>query len=192
MITSFLLSITTFLLLIGQIFGLETDSTQAMPADPPIEKTVDASFSHALWNKLLNTYVSFDGKVNYEGMLAEKAVLKGPEIGIESKAKEADNIGFWDDPSATATWSVRFDRSGTYEVYARVAATKAPGTIHVKSGRSSLEAHPPSTGSWARFQTVKLGTIKIEKPGPQDVKIVPVAKGWVAVNLMWLELKPVQ
>jgi hypothetical protein len=76
MIANVLLSIVIFLLPADQPFEPQTSQPPATITDSSLETTSDASFSHALWTRLLNAYVSAEGKVNYEGMLADKAVLQ--------------------------------------------------------------------------------------------------------------------
>ena len=119
---------------------------------------------------------------------AQKAVLTGPKLAVESKVAGQPNLGFWDDPTATASWEVKFPAAGTYEVRGRFAATRQ-GTFKLKVGKAELTAQPPATGAWDKFETAQLGTVEVKEAGAQQVKVVPVADGWAAMNLAWIELK---
>jgi len=119
---------------------------------------------------------------------ASAAALHGPGIHTESKDNGRPNIGFWDDPSAWVSWDVTFPKPGDYEVHARIAATRQ-GTFEVRIGAARLVGKSPATGAWDEFKTVRLGTIAVKKAGRQEVKVVPVATGWAAMNLSRLELR---
>jgi len=119
---------------------------------------------------------------------ASGAALHGPGIATESKDAGKANIGYWDDPSAWASWEVRFPKAGTYEVHGRFAA-RSQGSFRVQVGGAALSGRPPATGSWDTFQTVRLGTIEVARPGTQEVKVVPVKSAWAAMNLAWIELR---
>jgi hypothetical protein len=120
---------------------------------------------------------------------ASRAELHGPGIATESKDAGRVNIGFWDDPSASASWEVRFPRPGTYEVRARIAALKQ-SSFSVRVAGKALAAKAPVTGAWDKFQNVTLGTIPVARPGKHEVKILPDKSAWAAINLAWLELRP--
>ena len=126
-----------------------------------------------------------DGKAVLD---ASRAALHGPGIATERRDDGKANIGFWDDPSAWASWEVRFPKAGTYEVHGRFAALRQ-GTFTVQVGHAALKGQPPVTGNWGEFKTVSLGTITVAKAGRQEVKVVPVRSGWAAMNLAWLELR---
>ena len=115
------------------------------------------------------------------------ATLHGPGIAKESKDGGKPSIGFWDDPSATASWEVNVPKAGVYKVRGRVAATKQ-SSLKIQAAGASLTAQTPVTGAWDKFQTVDLGTLEIAKPGRIEIKAVPVKAAWAAVNLSWLEL----
>jgi len=121
-------------------------------------------------------------------LAAERAKLHGPTIATENKDGGKTNIGFWDDPSAWASWEVSFPQAGTYEVHGRFAALKA-GSFKVHVAGAALRGKAPVTDGWDSFQTVKLGTITVAKAGLQEVKIVPVRSAWQPMNLTRLELK---
>jgi len=118
---------------------------------------------------------------------ASKATLHGPGIATESKDAGKPNIGFWDDPSATASWEVRFPQAGAYKVRGRFAA-RAKAAFSVRVGKAKLDAQSPATGDWEKFQNADLGTITVDAPGRLEVKLVPTRDAWAAINLAWLEL----
>lgn len=99
MIASFLLSMTT-LLLAGHAFGPQTSQPSAIVEDSPTETLANVSFSHALWNRLLNSHVNAEGKVDYQGMLADKAVLEKYTATLSANPPQAD----WSRAEAMAYW----------------------------------------------------------------------------------------
>ena len=135
-----------------------------------------------------------DTSVRFEGgkatLDASRAALHGPGIQTESKDGGRPSIGFWDDASAWASWEVRFPKAGTYEVHGRFAALKA-AAFAVEVAGTRLKAQAPVTGNWAKFESVKLGTLAVAEAGRHELKIVPDAAAWAPVNLAWLELRPV-
>jgi len=119
---------------------------------------------------------------------AQAATLTGPTLAVETKVSGQPNLGFWDDPSASASWEVKFPAAGTYEVRGRFAALRQ-GTFRLRVGKAELTAQSPKTGAWDEFETTQLGTIEVKEAGAQHVRIVPVPEGWAAMNLAWIELK---
>jgi len=134
-----------------------------------------------------------DTSVRFEGgkalLDASLATLHGPGIKTENKDAGRPNIGFWDDPSAWASWEVRFPKAGAYEVRGRFAALR-PGAFRIEVAGATLKAKAPVTGDWAKFQNATLGTIDVEEAGRHVLKIVPDPAAWSAINLAWLELRP--
>ncbi|HUT01751.1 MAG TPA: alpha-L-fucosidase [Phycisphaerae bacterium] len=129
-----------------------------------------------------------DGKALLD---ADAATLHGPKIAKESKDSGRASIGFWDEPTAWVSWDVRFPAAGTYEVRGRFAAMKQGG-FKLQVGKSELAGKPPVTGAWDKFQDAPLGTIEVKEAGTQQVKLVPVAAEWAAMNLAWIELKQIK
>ncbi len=119
---------------------------------------------------------------------AEDATLVGSRINIETKDGGKTSIGFWDDSSEYISWKVEFPAAGTYEVSGRFAAQRQ-GTFQVQVGDALLAGKPPVTGAWDKFETIRLGTIKIDQSGPQEVKVVPVASAWAAMNFSFVEFR---
>ncbi len=121
---------------------------------------------------------------------AEDATLVGDKINTEHKDGGKTSIGFWDDSSEYVSWRADFPAALTYEVHGRFAAQRQ-GSFQIKVGGASLAGKPPLTGGWDEFETIELGTIKVDKAGAQDVKVVPVANGWAAMNLSFIEFRVV-
>jgi len=119
---------------------------------------------------------------------AEQATLVGTRINTEAKDNGKTSIGFWDDPSEYVVWKVEFPAAGTYEVSGRFAAQRQ-GSFQVKVAGASLAAKPPVTGAWDKFETIQLGTIRVDKPGAEEVTVMPVASGWAAMNLSFVEVR---
>jgi alpha-L-fucosidase len=121
---------------------------------------------------------------------AEDATLVGDRINTEHKDGGKTNIGFWDDSSEYASWRVEVPAALTYEVYGRFAAQRQ-GSFQIQVGGASLAGEPPVTGAWDKFETIQVGTIKVDQAGAQEVKVVPIASGWAAMNLSFIEFRVV-
>jgi alpha-L-fucosidase len=121
-------------------------------------------------------------------LAAEDATLMGDKINTEAKDDGKTSIGFWDDPAEYVTWKVEFAEAGVYEVSGRFAAQKQ-GSFRILVADCALAAKPPVTGAWDAFETVQLGTIEVAEPGKHDVKVTPVADGWAAMNLSFIQLR---
>jgi alpha-L-fucosidase len=151
------------------------------------EPQIDSTLKGSLWQTEKHaTIVKFrDDKAVLK---AEDAVLVGSKIGTEARDAGKTNIGFWDSADDFVAWKVDFPAAGAYELSGRFAAQNQ-GTFHIQIGGASLSGKPPVTGGWDRFETVQLGTIKVDRAGVQELKVVPTASGWAAMNLSRLELK---
>ena len=67
-------------------------------------------------------------------------------------------------------------------------ASPADSKFEITAGDQTLAAEVASTGSYQRFNTVKLGAIEL-KPGVVELTVKP-REGWQAINLRFLVLKP--
>ena len=124
--------------------------------------------------------------------------LDAPAAQLHAKRAKIHNekgvqmIACWDEPSDWASWTARFAQAGTYEVSAVVTALNGPVQFVVEAAGQQVTGQAPKTPTWYDFQTVRLGQIKINKPGPCEIKIRPKDQAsWRAMNLVRLVAKPV-
>jgi alpha-L-fucosidase len=130
-----------------------------------------------------------DGSIR---LRATEAEIEGETARIESSGLNA-NIGFWTNARDTVHWKANIARPGTFHVdVVQACAAGTGGTAYtVKIGDQSLAGTVVTTGDWRTYKTVRLGTIKIERPGTITVQVIPAAlKGYAVMNLRSLELRP--
>lgn len=97
------------------------------------------------------------------------------------------NIGWWTNPKDYVCWSFRVTKGGRFDVM-MAFASPADSKFEITAGDQTLAAEVASTGSYQRFNTVKLGAIEL-KPGVVELTVKP-REGWQAINLRFLVLKP--
>ena len=103
------------------------------------------------------------------------------------------NLGFWDNPQDSVSWSVRFRQAGTYDVTTACAASAGSSelTIEVAGQKASAKVKP--TKGWNDFQPISFGRIVIAKPGDYAVNVRPAdAAKWKAVNMRAIKFTPVR
>jgi alpha-L-fucosidase len=132
-------------------------------------------------------------------LIPHDAVLKGPSIRVEQVGVVGDvlhNIGYWLDPSATASWPVQIGKDGGCEVVvtADVACADASAGARMRlelgEGTDAIEFTVPGTGGWQQFRTIELGRVAL-KAGPRQVTLAAMSKpGEAVVNLREIRMAP--
>jgi len=102
------------------------------------------------------------------------------------------SIGFWHEAKTSVEWQFVIDRPGSFEVRAEAGVMAAKTRFEIQCGSSKIAAEIRSTGGYAKFSDVKLGTITIDKAGEHCIKIIPDAANWQPMNLGVIHLKPVR
>ncbi len=101
-----------------------------------------------------------------------------------------DNIGFWTNPSDTASWNFRLTQAGKFTVLADLA-TQGSGQFDLLVNGQTLHGTAPNTGEYTRFQTIPLtGTLTFPATGDYTLTVRPVATDWQPLNLRSLRLMP--
>lgn len=115
-----------------------------------------------------------------------------PDGGVQVETKDGvSNLGYWDNPLDTVSWTVDFARPGTYEVTTSVAAQGDESDLDLEVAGQKLTLRAPSTGSWDRFANVAVGRIEIRNPGKVKVVARPLdAPHWHALNLRTVVFRP--
>ncbi|MFO8012741.1 MAG: protein kinase [Phycisphaerae bacterium] len=112
--------------------------------------------------------------------------IHGEHARYES-GEDRDNIGFWNDPDTWVSWDVDLPRPGRYEVEVAYAAENAckGNRFRVKVGDAAVEARVEPTGDWGRFETKRLGTVKVEEAGRRWLTVEPLGtiRGGGLMNL---------
>jgi hypothetical protein len=89
----------------------------------------------------------------------------------------------------------RDDKFGIYfhwGVYSVRSSARRQGTFQVQVNGASVTGQSAVTSDWDAFETTEIGTIGIDRSGPQAVTIVPVEKDWAAMNLAFIEFQLVE
>ena len=143
-------------------------------------------------------------RANDEGVFrleASAATLDGPAIRIEHfpgpDGTSVPSIGYWSDPAATASWTVRA-APGRYRLHVDHALRKGhEGGVAdlVVSGDSRRIAFREPTGdSWSAFSILDAGIIELPASDkPISITMRPVElPGEAMVNLRSITLEPVE
>jgi len=111
--------------------------------------------------------------------------------GTAARENDKDCIGNWEDEKTTVVWSIRAHGPAEIEIECLQAAESrsAGNGYDVVIGEEKVSGKVVDTGSWDRFQYVKLGKLKIPAAGTYEIAIVPQPKENRAVmNLRGLRL----
>ena len=120
--------------------------------------------------------------------------LTGSAAQIEGDSpayvKDADQIGFWNNPADYVYWSLSLPKAGKYTVQVTYSCANPGSGFTVESGGTKLEAISKSTGNWNTYTTETLGEITLEA-GKQTLGLKPKSEPeWKAIGLRAIELKP--
>jgi alpha-L-fucosidase len=113
------------------------------------------------------------------------AAAEADILGENAKLEGAEemNIGFWTNVNDMAQWQVRVDKPGSFEVEVSLACDKGSGGSQyvVVVGDQAVVGKVEETGSWTSYEVVKLGTVRLAKPGMVTVVVRAVSKPNLAV-----------
>jgi alpha-L-fucosidase len=115
------------------------------------------------------------------------------QLGTDTKVEEKDgkqNVGYWTDARATVSWVFDLQKPGEFDVYAELAAPQAGSQFHVQVGATRILTTAPSTGDYAKFESVHLGRLTIARAGEHELYLRPVGGQWKPINLRTLTLRP--
>lgn len=140
--------------------------------------------------------VAFDDRVRQRAdgvyvLGANAAELHGPGLQVESQGGRQD-IGYWDDASASVSWKVKFSKPGKYRIEGDFAAAAGPSELFFDSEGFHWRVKIPQTSSWSDFKTIPCGEIDIASPGTYTLIVDPHNSAqWKAVNLAELRFVPI-
>jgi alpha-L-fucosidase len=130
-----------------------------------------------------------DGKLMLE---AEHADLNGVHVALESRGKRT-NIGFWDSPSESVSWTVSFPTSGRYNLSIETATVNPDTPLVIEVANDTIEGIAPRSGSWDDFRVTEIGKIEVKQVGRQILTVRPKnAATWHAINLARVILAPIE
>lgn len=141
--------------------------------------------------------LTYQGKANFTdlGLTASDATLELPvslaEIHGKTLRLEGGWLGFWTDPADWVSWDLRASKSRKYAIELDMAVEPgaAGGEYIVYAGGKTLKGKTKSTGSWSKFETVKVGEVSFAA-GSQTIIIRPGEMGFALMNLKAVRLRP--
>jgi alpha-L-fucosidase len=165
----------------------EDGATISVPLAAPdaISSTVVLEFKGAPKIEAALISQDHDGSIS---LPAGDARLHGSDIQQESIGGQ-ENIGYWTQPEDWGDWEFKVTTPGKFEVSAEVAGPDA-ASFDLTVGESRLRATANSTGSYERFEIVKLGAVEISTAGAQTLAVHPVKENWHPINLRSVRLTP--
>lgn len=170
-------------------------------ADLPIEISQDAQHSVLILpaqRQPITESVAVDvatGTTQFDDgrivLTASTARVEGGRAKLESQPGNS-RIGFWTDPDDSIHWKWRATRWGRYDARLTFSNADAAGSsIQVVIGDETVEAELPSTGSWYRYRTLRLGPVSLRRAGDLDVTVrCTKLAGAAVMNLKAITLEP--
>ena len=122
------------------------------------------------------------------GLADFKAGKGGQEMRAEGGSDQ--NIGFWVDSQASASWKFIVKKPGTYKLETLVAADK-DSKFKLTSGTESLSIDVASTGGYGKYKKVSLGKFTFTNPGQNVIALTSDRPDWNPVNIKSIVISPV-
>ncbi len=126
-------------------------------------------------------------------LTAHQATLHGEEL----KILPLDATGVvcaWINADNWVSWQMQLQQPGEYVVELNYSCTDGSqgSTFEIAFGEDKLAGKiAESTGSWYDYRLLKVGTIKLSKPGLTTVSLKTISKpGYAVMNLSRLRLAP--
>lgn len=136
-------------------------------------------------------------KVGKQGVFtlpAHDAVTHGELLRYEPQPHK-NTVGYWANEKDWCEWFIDFDKAATYEVEVLQGCGTGHGgsEVAVSVGSSEVTFVVEDTGHFQNFRPLIIGTIEIDNPGRQSLKVVPISKANGAVmDVRQIRLIPVK
>jgi hypothetical protein len=113
---------------------------------------------------------------------AHHAVTHGKLLRYEPQPHK-NTVGYWANENDWCEWIIDVDNSARYEVEVLQGCGKGHGgsEVAVSIGNRQLTFVVEDTGHFQNFKPRTIGTIEIDAPGRQSLKVVPISKAKGAV-----------
>lgn len=121
---------------------------------------------------------------------ATTAQTHGDGIRVEASSG-VDNIGYWDNPSDWASWSIEGVKPGLFNVVVNVAAANGDSVFDLHIRGQHLHATAHATGSWSQYEDVILPDVEVKEGGRLEVALrAAIADRWKAINVRKITFTP--
>ncbi len=120
---------------------------------------------------------------------ADLAATHGDGINTEVRGGQT-NLGFWDHAEDFASWSVNFTTPGVYEISTSIASPSPSSQFVVTVGNQKVKGTAPTTGDWAKFEDLVVGSVRVTQTGKTEVSVKPADPAtWHAINMRGLKFR---
>ncbi|HUG17626.1 MAG TPA: hypothetical protein VMM56_01530, partial [Planctomycetaceae bacterium] len=129
-----------------------------------------------------------DGRIFFT---AADAKVEGSNAKLESHPGN-HRIGFWTNLDDRVVWEYEATRPGTYTAEVTYSLDgEAESEVSLELGESKLSKKLRGTGSWYRYRTLEVGSIKIPAQGKYSLAVFGMRKtGAALMNLKSVVLRP--
>jgi alpha-mannosidase len=129
-------------------------------------------------------------------LAAREATIHGKTVYVRRNFTGNNDLCTWTNTEDWVSWQFSLKQPGEYVVDLRYSCANGSegSTFEIAVGEAKLTGKiAEATGSWDRFRSLKVGTVKLAKEGQQALSIKPLSKPGVAVmNLCRVRLVPVE
>jgi alpha-L-fucosidase len=129
-----------------------------------------------------------NGRITLLPGLADFKAVKGGEA-MRAEGGSDQNIGYWVDSKASATWKFIVKQPGTYNLETAVSADK-DSKFKLSSGTETLSTEVPSTGGYGKYRTISLGKFTFTKAGENEITLSSDRVVWNPVNIKTIIISP--
>jgi alpha-L-fucosidase len=110
------------------------------------------------------------------GLTGNELVLQAPAARLSGKVNKLEDnthIGFWTDPSDTATWTLNVPAPETYTVKILYACDEnfSGSDVQLTVGGKTLAATVAPTKGWTNFELMNLGVVELNQVGATDCTV---------------------
>ncbi len=128
------------------------------------------------------------GRITFSAL---DATVHGTRAKLETHPGN-HRIGFWTSAKDVAGWDFKPTRWGRYDLEVTFSADGGAGTeLQLELAGQTFRVARPSTGSWYRYQTLKVATFYLPKSEPFTLKAgCRELKGVAVMNLKAVTLRP--
>lgn len=131
-----------------------------------------------------------NGNITLLPGLADFKTPAGSEAMKEEGGSD-QNIGYWIDPKASASWKFIVTKPGTYVLETSVAADRN-SQFKLTSGSESISTPVSATGGYGNYKPVSIGKFTFSMAGEHVITLTSDQENWNPVNIKKIKITPVK